>query len=810
MITRNIFNKIVISILLSVLCFTSSNINILEIDNPTLRRSKEKTLNTETLLKSGLTDEQISSALINHLWQSWDEIIPSLEYVAANIEQLYQEQPAILYAFLTSIITDIRTGVTPSIAVDLETAYNNIDKIVQLWEIENSFQEFILNLDQRNEGSDYFTRYLVVSLCKLFPAKIDVDRFKSRYEALIANGLAEFQYVDERGALDQKHGVTYLSRLVSVAEAIEEFRRLEDDNCFVPRGITIFNPGTGPEAQATIEQLREMDFHIRIVETDYLPDVSSLPEENDWRGNETEIMLNLLQRPYNVGNTGQLEHCCNYWRSQVEDEIEFPFDEILKSIYTDFRSLEGTTTAVEIRQKLHQIINNPEISLNTRIETMAFDRVLSSFAKNIMITFSDSSISFNQATGEMQGITPYTYERLVSAINASLTSLILDRYISHRFWLPADDQSYLDNLTLMHIDPQRTYGPTIDISSGQLVLRDLSLTEAEILLYEINYLTAAITEIKDSLRGEPKDGSLPSTPYVEFVNAKFQAFQEIYQSIVDRRTSTFPTLGFLRAHVEDTNIALSCLRQIEALVDQLKEVLQVDKPELFYSDEETIRSIQDIANNYLLSEVPKPWQLEKVSQDIASEADGLIVLSVIDYNQTHDIIVTARKTESRRMKMYYILTAKDSWRGLPVDREPLMTASNWNGEMFSQGPVLVTQYTQYNRGEIDASGRFIINSTPDTRMINIYNLTKAAGVICDRGGLTAHFIGVLRDMGIAGLAATDFPVSTTLSTNMPIILRPTSRGVGIYPMRYSFREGDIAYNYIAIDISNKGNSPIYH
>ncbi|HEO63866.1 MAG TPA: hypothetical protein ENN78_01185, partial [Candidatus Omnitrophica bacterium] len=304
--------KSVISIILAVVLLAAfyPAANHICSDTVCLRRARETaSINIESLLGQGLSDEDVSQAVAKHLWQSWDDIIANLYFVASNIEYLRANHPTILTAFLVSLFSDMRAQIVPSLTRDADSTYRNLETIAKLWQVDDKISSYILSLDNESRGDSYFLRYLLVSISRMLPGRVDVERFKMLYDETLARGRAEITYSDLRGWSASRHGVTEISKIISCAELEQELDTLERNNFVVLEGgVKIIGSPDPARVRSELAGISSKEIY-----------------------QELTAMLNTLQRPFRIQDIQSINVAYRWWRSKTHIPLDADYDELLES-----------------------------------------------------------------------------------------------------------------------------------------------------------------------------------------------------------------------------------------------------------------------------------------------------------------------------------------------------------------------------------------------------------------------------------------------------------------------------------------------
>jgi len=716
------------------------------------RRIKGSDFRISTLLDSGLSENKIEENIIGHLWQSWDEILPNLSYVAENFGDLYANYPAVVEAFFISLLTDMRASIVPSLAANIDAAYENLDKISSLWNIENKLTQVLLSLDQYSGGTVYSMRFLVNSLYRLMPGRINVNRFKQLYEESNARGRAEIIYTDGRDWTASRHGVAERSTIVMESEKDKVIAELEKDDCVISE-VRILQPG---------------DF------TQMNPELKDLSSGK--LNSELSGMVNNLQRPFRLDGYA-IGFCYEWWKSNVGEEVQSAFEKGVEVHNPDWYSWGSPSERIEnltaIRKELAKIMYSENTPTAVKIATIIFDKAVGAVIKNQAMQLAGWYQSrFIKEPGS--GIKPREntasdYKEIVDSLNNLLVSLTYDRSFPHRLWL----SNTLGQELFIQINPYDEKG---NLDSHKLY-------------NDILYLEAVLSEVVEAMHGEEFEPGAEIVPsYNELISSKFADFQDEYQKVVETHTTIFPTLDALKAHVVDTPIALSLLRQVELFKDALKSMLGKDYPALFYDSEGLISLLRKIEDkSYLYTDTPIERMFEKASSMTAQEANGLMVTNIVSYPEdASKVILVAVKNDGDSIKTYHVITSKDN---LPLERidTSIIKAQYSDGIGFPVGIYQTVRYFPHLKPE-EVSNKIVIAQNPDPNIINLFD-QNIVGIICDTGGVTTHLINIARGVYIPGLTATGIQLSQLLLRGMPISVV----GDEIYLVQYVYREGDVAY-----------------
>jgi len=728
------------------------------------RRVKTSSFSIQSLLESELPQQERVNKIIEHLWQSWDEIIPNLRYVTDNFNKLYRQNPELIDAFLASVMTDIRTFITPSLFSDIDSVYQNLDKLSELWNIEDNLVQILLFLDKTSGGEAHITRFLVNSLFRIIPGRIDVEMFKKLYKESNTRGRVEITYTDSRDWSAARHGVTVMSKVVSAGEVDAEIKSLEN-NGFVIDEVIVKEPGT-PESMSPEFQ------HLSTREIDFL----------------LTIMTNIIQRPFRM-DTSVMNNCYEWWKSLVGEEIASNFEKTIEFQYpswiayfsNDYR--EKVVQLSFMRETLAKIIYSEDTPNNVKTATIIFDKYLSSMLKETAMNLVDwyqksaekddrKGYAFSRFASPPKKQSPEKkYREIISTINLLLRSLILGRNVPHRLWLDS-------------IEGKRSY---IEINpydkNGKLDYKKLYT--------EISYLENVLNEIVKAMHGEIFElGRDIEHPYQEWISQKFDIFSQQYNQIVEMYLTKFPDLSSLKLHAIDTPIALSLLRQIEICKDTLKSIFAREHPEFFYDSQGLLDLLYKMRTRttsyYYINELLE-HKFSQVTPEVAQEADGLIITSIVPHPQdSSKVILVAVRDLGDRARIYHIITDRDN---LPLKRTgfSMIKARYSDGVNFPTGIYQTVVYSPYLKPE-EAHDRIVLASTPDPNIINLFQ-AGIVGIICETGGVTTHLMNIARDLNIPGLAATEVRLSQLLPSGMPVYVI----GNEIYFLLYSYREGDTAY-----------------
>lgn len=723
------------------------------------RRVQDLDFIIKILTSPELSEEEINQRITQHLWRSWDEILPNLKYVVDNFGELYKSKPDALLAFFASVLTDIRAMVAPSLFSDLDTAYRNLNKLPQFWEIENKLAQIIMDLDTHSDKRTYFMRYLVVSLFRLLPGRINVERFKALYQESQARGRVEIIYTDSRDWSAARHGVTEISQIVTEAELEKTIKALKE-NGFVIGNIKRISP----------IQPERMSSEFRDLPTDEI-------------NKELTLMLNMLQRPFRL--TGEeIDLVYEWWKHQVGEDVFSPFEKEIElkgnKLYTYLweRDLNKLRKLTVMRESLAKIIFSDTFSPEVKIATIIFDKYLSSMIKNVAMNLvSWYQSKYIEPQSELSGRhafltetkpTEQDYINIIEVTNLLLESLVLDRYVPHRLWL---DKMYIQ------INP---YDEDDKLDKDKLYR-------------EIRYLEGVIDEVVKSMHGEIfASGAERVVPCCkELIEQKFDLYPYTYDEIVKTHPSIFPDLNVLKAHVIDTPIALSLLRQIELCKDALKALLRNERPELFFDPSGIIDLLVKINSgnpSYYYTASPREVKFGTASQEIAQQADGLVVTSIVPHpSDPSKVILVAVKDEGGRSRIYHIITSKERLSLVPTP-QPIIKTQYSNGVPFPSG-IYQIAFAPYLKPE-EVEGKIIVSPTSDPELVKFLD-KGIIGIICDTGGVTTHLMNIVRDHNIPGLAATDVSLSqfNRYFSNLPIYII----GTDIYFLQYKYREGDLGY-----------------
>ena len=717
------------------------------------RRIKDSDFLISSLLESDLSEDKINESIIGHIWQSWDEILPNLSYVAENFGDLYKNHPSIVEAFFVSLLTDMRALIVPSLAANVDVAYENLDKISSLWGIEDKLTQVLLDLDQDSGGTVYFTRFLVNSLYRLIPGRINVERFKQLYKESNARGRVEIIYTDGRNWNNSRHGVAEMSEIVTESEKDEVIAGLEEDDCVI----------------SEVRILQQGDF------TQMNPEFKDLSSEK--LNYELSSMVNNLQRPFRL-NGYAVGICYEWWKDQVGEEVYSAFEEDAEVHNSDWYSWGSFSEHIEnltaIRKELVKIINSEDTPAEVKAATIIFDKSVSAVIKNQAMGLAGWYQSrFMEEPGS--GIKPREntasdYKEVVDEINNLLVSLTYDRSLPHRLWLlntsgqelfiqinPYDEKG--------NLDPQKLYG-------------------------DILYLEAVLSEAVEAMHGEEFEPGAETVPsYSELISSKFADFQDEYQKVVETHPTIFPTLDTLKAHVVDTPIALSLLRQVELFKDALKSMLVKDYPALFYDSKGLVSLLKKIEGDRAryYSNTPIERMFGEASSAAAQEANGFMVTDIVPYSKdVSKVILVMIKNDGDDIRTYHVIVSKDN---LPIERidVPVVEAQYSNGIDFPAGIYQTIKYPSYLKpGE--ASNKIVLAKNSDPNIINLFD-QNIVGMICDNGGVTTHSVNIARSINIPALAATNIHLFQLLLPMMPISIV----GNKIYFVQYVYREGDTGY-----------------
>ncbi len=767
---QRIFKSLSLFLLSTIIVSNISYNYFLRSNNYISRRAKTSSFSIQSLLGSELSSQEVQNRTINHLWQSWDEIISNLQYITDNFQELYKQTPEVIDAFLTSLIVDIRALITPSLFSDVDSIYHNLDKLSELWSIEDKLAQILLFLDKYSEEGVYFTRFLINSLFRLMPGRIDVEMFKKLYEESNARGRVEIKYTAKRDWSAARHGVTIMSRIVSPQELDATIKSLEDEGFVIYEIIQVKNP--------TASKLHPEFQHLSTKEID----------------TKLTVMTNIIQRPFRIDTSTMdinilMDVCYEWWKSQVGEEIASNFKKTIGYRHTSWFAYLGThyKKIIEkltfMREILAKIIYSENTSNNVKTATIIFDKYLSSMLKNTAMKLVDSYQKPAEKKDDRKGYAfprfhsasekqnpEKKYWEIISTINLLLKSLILDRNVPHRLWR----HDLKGKVSYIEINP---YDKNWKLDYKKLY-------------DEISYLENVLNEIVKAMHGETfEPGRNLIHPYQKWISQKFDTFSLQYNQIVQEYPAIFPDLSTLKLHVIDTPVALSLLRQIEFCKDALKSLFEKEHPEFFHIQIflDLLRKIKTEAINYYYPTKPLEFKFSKATPELAQESDGLLVTSIMPhpYDPFKVILVTVKDCGDSS-RVYHIITNKDN---LPLRRTvfPDVEARYSNGINFLPGIYQTVVYSPYLKPE-EVQGKIVFASTPDPNIITLFYV-KIGGIICETGGVTTHLMNVAREQNIPGLAAMDVKLSQLLLPGMPVYVE----GNKIYFLLYSYTEGDTAY-----------------
>jgi phosphohistidine swiveling domain-containing protein len=639
-----------------------------------------------------------------------------------------------------------------SFILDVDSIYQNLETIAKLWRIDDKISNYILSLDKESGGDTYFLRYLLVSISRMLPGRIDLQRFRMLYDETLARGRAEIIYTDSRDWVAARHGVTAISKIVSCDDLKQELDRLEKDGYVVLEGdVKIID---SPDPARAHPELAELSYN-KVYQ-------------------ELTAMLNILQRPFRIQSIQSVSVAYQWWRGETDLFLDADYDELLGFEYSTLQygdMVKKLEVFVSIRENLQRFINDTSLEDNIRVATLIFDKYVSVFMKQLFMDYAGYlSKPLHDMNSSRLNEQVKAQDNIISALNCMVQSLVMDRYVPHRIWaMPAI-------LKPMQFDLNRSYD-------------QLEMSEAERFKQELMVIEKVIDDIIKSMHGEEFEIGAETVPFADIIYAKINAYPEIYQQIVSEKQSIFPNLDFLIAHLLDSNIALSPLRQIEVLKDTLKMIARVRFPGLYYDSAGTVQFLEQLRESVFSVFVYNfKADFSKADQETAKAADGALVVSVVSYDETRDILVLAKPAEDR-INIIKILTPKEGSPFLRIS-EPLMSASFSNGVAFSGQIGRVLRYSALPNSEKDIAGKFIIHSSPSPDILSLLGQGEPAGVICDTGGATSHLAGVLRERDIPVLSATDSSVYNLLFEGMPIQVV----GNNIYAFVYLYRKGDLGKN----------------
>ncbi len=758
-----LFKYIILSGIILSLCVSSLGI-IFNLDNSDLvfRRTltpryldtvDSSPISIEALLSSELSDEEISNQINNHLWLNWDDITSNLSYVSENIDQIARERTEVLTSILTSILSDMRLQLMPGLADDLTTVTENLDTILELWEIDDKLSAFMLKLDAESNKDMFFTRFMLNSLLRCLPGRVDRENFLAYIKESEARGRAEVSYTEAKDWGNIRHGQVASTMVVAVGEVDQTVAFLENSGCIVSSGsVKIFSESDPSKLNPGLADISSKEIY-----------------------SELTSMLNILQKPYRLKSVASLEPAYECWVSEVEGVIEMPFDERLERLkfFTAGRSdIDSINDLIQIRRELSDVILNDEYSEDIRVATLIFDRRIScsileqaiSVAEYYQGRLNSSDLQEHEVTTEDQ-------DKLISVLSLLAESIVLDRYTVSRLWLYNNSNI---GLNPFEIRLQRDYGEEV-LSFGQRLER------------EILYLENVINEVASSMHGEPVGALDIATGFKELVGQRFQIFNVLYQEISEEHQNIFPNPEYIRAHMFDVNIALSPLRAIESIKDSLKQMMYRIYPQLQMDSRGLIDFLTHMrSSSYSLSS-PGDDFLENATAEIAQTADCLTVLSILPYDEDHSLLVMAKELEDKNLDIYYVITEskKINFSNANV---PLIRTSYSNDIGFDDEYITVVRCDSSDIKRMDLKGKIIMSSTARPDIFDFVGENGIAGVISERGGNTSHLAIVLRDIGIPMLAASDLIFTKLIYDNMPFRVI----GGNVFTVMYNFREGDVA------------------
>ncbi|MDD5614139.1 MAG: hypothetical protein PHQ54_03595, partial [Candidatus Omnitrophica bacterium] len=222
----------------------------------------------------------------------------------------------------------------------------------------------------------------------------------------------------------------------------------------------------------------------------------------------------------------------------------------------------------------------------------------------------------------------------------------------------------------------------------------------------------------------------------------------------------------------------------------LKIIARARFPELYYDSAGTVQLLERVREHGFSTYIYNvSGDFSRADQETARAASGALVVKVVPYDETRDILVLARPL-GEGIEIINILTTKE---GSPFSKisEPLMSAAFSNG-VASLGQIGTVRHLHSSLPKPERerlAGRFIVDSRPDPDILSLFGEEFPLGVICDTGGATAHLAVVLRGerYNIPVLSATGSSAYRLLFEGMPIQVIEND----IYAFLYLYREGDI-------------------
>ena len=361
-------------------------------------------------------------------------------------------------------------------------------------------------------------------------------------------------------------------------------------------------------------------------------------------------------------------------------------------------------------------------------------------------------------------------DKLISVLSLLAESIVLDRYTVSRLWLYANSNI---GLNPFEINLQRDYGEEI-LSFGQRLER------------EIFYLENVINEIASSMHGELAHMSNNTSRFEEFIEQRFQTFNGLYQEISEEHQNIFPNTEYIWAHMFDVNVALSPLRAIESLKDSLKQVMYETYPQLQMDPEGLVDFLTHMRSYSYNLNSPRGDILSNATPDIAGEADCLMVLRVLSYDESRSLLIMAKELEDKNLDIYYVVTESEGL-AFSIANTPLIRTFYSNDIEFGSEDIIAVRYDSPELKRLDLEGKIIMSPTASSDIFNFIGEKGVAGVISERGGNTSHLAIVLRDMGIPMLASSGLRFTDLIYDNMPLKVIAGN----IFNVMYGFREGDV-------------------
>ncbi|MDP8253332.1 MAG: hypothetical protein P9X27_02925 [Candidatus Kaelpia aquatica] len=760
-----LFKYIILSGIILSLCLPSLGV-IFNLDNLNLSsrrtltpsyldivRSSHVSINIESLLNSGLSDEEISVRIHNHLFLDWNDVVVNLSYISKNIDQISGEHTKVLTAFLTALLSDMRLQLMPGLADNLTDVAENLDTILELWEIDDRLSAFIFRLDAEPSNDIFFTRFMLNSLLRCLPGRVNREKFVSYIEEAEARGGAEISYTEAKDWGNIRHGQIAMTMVVSVAEVEKAVAFLESSGRIVSDGdVNIFSESD--PSKLNLE----------------LADVSS----NEIYSELTK-MLNILQKPYRLQSVSALKPAYECWVSEVEGVIEMPFDERLdrlEYLVLGRTAIDSINDLIQIRRSLSEVILNDDYSEEIRVATLIFDRRVSCCILEQAISVAEYyKRRLDDSYAGRYEVTTQGQDEIILALSLFAESIVLDRYTVSRLWLYNNSNI---GLNPFEINMQRDYRGEV-VSFGQRLER------------EVVYLEHVINEMASSMHGELAGTSNIENWFNILVGERFQVFSQLYQEISEEHQNIFPNAESIWAHMYDVNIALSPLRAIESLKDSLKQMMYATYPQLQMDSRDLVDFLTHMRSYSYNLNVPREDILRGATLDVAEAADCLMVLSVLPYDENHNVLIMAKELEDNNLDIYYVITESEGMT-FSCANIPLIKSFSSNGIRFDNEDIVAVRYGSATSRGIDLEGKTIMSPDASSDIFNFVGEGGIVGVISERGSGTAHLSVVLRGMGTPVLNASGLRFTSLIFDNMPLRILSGS----VFPVLYNFREGDVA------------------